>query len=522
MRFYASQFDSWEEIVACVQSKPELRDYLFLGVDRHGELKFLHRDLARANAQFVGRTRSGKTALAALPLAIQEIRRKETGVWFFDPKGSDADFHTLAKESRDAGLEFKYLTVESDRATYGYFPLKQSCWKRMTPPEQTQELVHATGTDHGEVDPGLAYFGGTNVQLFSGVLKSCPSNQTFRKLHDATKGPGAYKRLGMLRRDFENAGAAVSILAQLADCPQMNEGAPRVEAAGLDVERLLGMPHVTYLRAPVTRMPPLSRAFFRFLATQIVSTARGRGGAPVQQILIFDEFQTLAHRVFVEIIKQCVDLRISCWMAHQNFADLEQGVTSMLDQVSGNVAVRVMFSADALGKKHLQEHGGERIRVTKGHSRTISESSDGSVNVAWSSSVQEVIDKQISDDDVLALNLTGRLGTVEAYPAKGLSSFSGPTFLQFLHICSPEEYQRRKTLPWPAPTEETMLGSDAWKSVCVAEQQDAVTAALAPPSTTSLPVAPPVGKKPKRKPQSPVADSSALQQLLWHAARSGD
>lgn len=522
MAYYARDFDSWEDIVQFVQSTPELKDYLFLGIAGNGELKFIKRSLLYANAQFVGRTRSGKTALAAMALAVQEMRRKETGLFYIDLKGGAAEFHTLRIEAEKAGLPFRYVTTEGDRASHGYFPLKQVCFNELSQPDQVQAIVQATGVNQSDTEPGTAYFGFINERTISGALAACDSEPSFPGMLAATEGPGAHKRLNMLRRDFENSGAAISRLAQLADCPQLNGGSPSVEKASLDIAKSLTEPHVTYVRGPVIRTPSLARSFVRFLATQIAAAARAIGGAKVQQILMFDEYQGVADPITVGIIKQCVDSNISCWVGHQNFTDLEQGPNSLLDQVSGNVAVRVMFSADRLGKKHLQEVCGERIRRLNSRSESVTENAEGLVSVGVSSSTSELIDKQISDEDVLHLNRTARLGTVEAYPSEGLSDFCGPTFLQFEHMMSHDEYLRRKAMPWPAVNEHTMLGNDVLRKRHESAQHVSRDEFKKRPANPQQATSTPQKRKRKRKHIPPLADAQDLQQLLWDAAQNSE
>lgn len=175
-------------------------------------------------------------------------------------------------------------------------------------------------------------------------------------------------------------------------------------------------------------------------------------------MLILDEFHTTASFGIVDIIKQCVDLNVTCCPCHQNLKDLDQGTYSLLDAVQGNSALHVMFSADQHGKKFLQDSGGDRVRWLRSETRQVNENADGTLSISWSFGRQQSFQPQVSNDDVEFLKATSELGVVQAHPNKGLSQFDGPTFLQFLHVTSPGAYERMKKLPWPAVTPETMLG----------------------------------------------------------------
>jgi hypothetical protein len=512
--YHKSQFDSWEEIVSFVQSKPELSDYVFAGIDRLGELRFLHVDHLHSNGHILGGTRYGKTMLVATPLWFQLLRRRNTHIWLLDPKGDDAAFHTAKIECERLGLEFKYFTVESDRATFGYFPLKQESWRKLSLPEKAQQLVMGTGIEYGDVEPGLAYFGILGERLYQEAIRACPNATTFRELFAATEERNAHRRFGMSKRDFENAGAARSHLARLKDIPQLNSGPAGIEASAIAVQAALQTPGVTVIRAPANRVPGIGRASMRLVVSDIVAEARAMGRAPLQQIIVADEFHTLAQRGFVDILKQAVDLNVSTWACHQNLSDLEQGPHSMLDAVKGNVGFRIMLSADELGKKHLQDAGGDRVRWLDSESRSITEHFDGTLSMGWTFSKQQFIDKQVSNDDVLHLNLTSELGTIEAYPSKGLANFRGPTFIQMLHVTTLEEYRRRKALPWPAVTSKTMIGR---------HNDEPPSSAPAAPPTSPRPRPPEaVPAKPTQEPKAKPAPSrpSVIGELLKAAANN--
>lgn len=237
IEWHYKSFLHWRHIARKVLSAPELQDYLFLGIDERGMLRFVHRSVVYANCHIVGKTRTGKSSLVALALALQELARGKTRIIVLDPKGDEAQFHTFRIACKLLGREFKYFTVESDRASYGYFLLKQAFWQSRSITEKVQLLMMIAGLNYGDREPGLAYFSLQSERVFQGALRLCPHATSYRELYDVTQRPNAHKLFGMSKRDFENGGAAISNLARLADLPQLTGGTPEQEAAAIDIAK---------------------------------------------------------------------------------------------------------------------------------------------------------------------------------------------------------------------------------------------------------------------------------------------
>lgn len=443
-------YTGWEDVAYRLQRSkdPECDKYLYWGFDEDGIIQLCHRELAYTHCQFVGGTRSGKTSDGLLAFLVQEVWRKKTRVWYIDPKGDAGAYGTLKSECERVGLPFQAITLESGRASDSFFPLRQKCWLKISPEERVQMLMASCALEESHGDSGPAYWSIVNERLFRGVLKIAPNARTFAELDEIAQRENTRDLCKMSKRDFDNAGAAMAHLARLAQVSQLEE--TQAGQSTIDVDQCSRAPGVVYVRIPVSIVPIAGRALGRFLVNQIVASARMRGESPIQQVIACDEFQALVGPSFVDAIKQARDLKIAFWIAYQNLSDLEAGSRSMLDAVVGNMSVRMMFTAtDTLGRKHLREASDRAVRLSSTTTRAVSENGEGGLSVSQSESSQEILEERMSSDAIAWLNANQGWAACEASPQVGLTQLKGPVFLHALHICTPEEYEKRRSVQWP-------------------------------------------------------------------------
>lgn len=471
-------YTGWEDVVYRLQRSkdPECDKYLYWGFDEDGIVQLCHRELAYTHCQFVGGTRSGKTSDGLLAFLLQEVWRKKTRVWYIDPKGDAGAYGTLKSECERVGLPFQAITLESGRASDSFFPLRQKCWLKMSQEERVQMLMASCALEESHGDSGPAYWSIVNERFFRGVLAIAPNARTFAELDEVAQRENTRDLCKMSKRDFDNAGAAMAHLARLAQISQLKE--TQAGQSTIDIDQCSRAPGVVYVRIPVSIVPIAGRALGRFLVNQIVASARAAGVSPIQQVIGCDEFQVLACLPIVDAIKQARDLRVAFWIAHQNFSDLEQGGRSLLDAVVGNMSVRMMFTAtDSLGRKHLREASDRAVRYSSSTTRSVSENGEGGLSVSQSNASQEILEERMSADAIAWLNANRGWAACEVSPQLGLTQLKGPVFLHALHICSPEEYQKRCEVRWPD----------------------------APPPPPEPPQAPPPKPKPPAGPRKPKA-----------------
>lgn len=500
MKLHVRDFASWGELVRYVVVHPDLQDHFVIGVRADGCVQFVHRSHVYTNVQVVGAVQTGKTARMLSLIIAQELLRKpprQPTVLYLDPKGDNATCNFLFSLAKESGLPSRYVTLESDRASYGYFPLRQAQWLSGSIVDRTEILTSALSLDSGEFHPGETYFQNACISLVRGLVELLPNARSFRELYAATQDPRAHRLLKMTRHDFENAGAAVAQLAKFASIPQLNVGPPAVEAAAIDTVDLLRRAQFLCVRLPVNRVPTTGRAVVRVLLSQIVSAARALDRAAVPVMIVIDEFQHVARRDVIDIFKMIANANITLCVGHQNLSDLNRSGSEMLDEVMGNVHLRVFFSAsDTLGAKYLKDTSGRRITPLGSSSRAVSYNTNGDMSMSWSSGTHDTFDTNIGNDELAELNARDGLCLFEAFPQRGLMQSRGLNWLYVPHLIELGEYQKLNDTPWPKGSPATMTGHIAPESNFVPPivQNNLIVINTAAP----LPKA-----KRKRKPKSP-------------------
>ncbi len=337
--------------------------------------------LLREHMLITGPTRSRKTSLVISPLVHQlmerigKSRREPKGrtkapgtVICVDLKGDTAWFHGVKSDAEKMNVPFKWLTIETGRASYGWNMFTQKINKRMRFSELTQQSMRGLGLDYGD-DYGRGFFMGANWRLFGRCLHE-HDILSFEHLVNILDHSSLFTQ-----KELDKAEAFVNVIRRMAFQPVLNmqnqsdsfsdngdadrskgQYGQEVVDQCIEFTSIFSEPQVVYLWLPVTEQPMDSRMVAKLFMNQLLAAANVRTREEQLPIYMFvDEFQ--------EIVDSSGDLglffaqarskRIGVIAAHQSMAQLRTPTRDLRAVAREGVGCRVQLGG--LDKENMAE-----------------------------------------------------------------------------------------------------------------------------------------------------------------------
>lgn len=463
----------WKEITDRIRSSENTteQESLYLGRVSYDQSPMLvPSEVFREHAHFLGDSGSGKTARGLSPFIEQVIAGGNASVMVLDLKGDSPElFQSLkhgaktAKALKRIDVPIRYFTLRDDLATYGFNPFKLPCWSRLNELQKTDILCGALGLIYGS-DYGEGYFSSANASVLYATISHFPDINNFEQLLDKlTYVSSSPKRHGLDDNSKEAGNQVRMSVTRLAaiDALNITDGCTPNQAVAdncIDPTRLFQNPEAHYFSLSATLGPGSSPEIGR-LASYMLLTAATLTEREVPVYLVIDEFQRMATRNLDYLLQLARSMGVAVILANQSMQDLSRyGLVSTLET---NCRYRQWFAISGCeDQERLSKASGETVDTLD--SVTVSRSvSDQGTSTTTSLSSREFLAPRLTQNDIKLVSDNDRKSVVLINRGAGYAQYGGmPVIIESDFHISAEEYEKRKSAPWPSSDAGTFLASE--------------------------------------------------------------
>ena len=469
----------WNDVVDGIRRSTDRteRESLFMGVNAHDNSPVLMpRSLVNEHVHFLGGTGSGKTSVGIMGLMTQLIRAGDCSVVVLDMKGDDsALLHTARIETEKTGRWFRWVTSTAGRSTYLFNPLDQAFFGAKTPAEKADLITEAANLQYGTTY-GPAHFTAANMHALAAAIELTEYEnplRSFRQLEEILRDKsGRLARLSARHR--QDALAVHRVISELADPHGLNAvrgargpGAPPPSAfeRAIDCGSLFRSPQTLFFQLPSGDGANTARTTgLLAMHSFFQSAAHLRTDRKVPVYVIIDEFQRIVSPNIEIILEQARSMDIGAVMSHQSMSGLNLGRgVDVGPSVTENTVLRQTFSVrDVRQLREFSDGSGERVFL----GRTWNESSTSAGGVTTnrvSRGLAETVGNRISVNDLILMGDRPRRSLFHLSRGEGYAQYGGFSFvIDGSHVITKSEYERRRRLPWPAVSEQTVPAGRRW------------------------------------------------------------
>lgn len=415
-------------------------EHLFLGKEPWQRFPiFLHRLLLGEHVYIAGRTGSGKTSMALMPLLIQLIRGfRDVAGWsepkpvvIIDLKGDEPVlFHTARLEAKARGQKFRFFTLEPGKASFYFNPFVCFKSQSVTTTQLVQMVLDALALFHG-FEYGRGYFSQSSRFMLSEALRNPTGVNNFRDLHARLQTLASQRP-----QDFQDARELRSVVESLTHYEQLIT--TDADEAGDDTirfDRLLEEREVLYFWLPTTKESITSAHIGRLilLCLRVAAHDRQVAGMPKREVaLMIDEFQKLTSEHFEKVLQQARSSGIGAILANQSIADLKTVDRDLVQTVRTNTRVKMFFSVTEPDElEAFRELSGEELQT-------------------FGVGEVEEIRLRLSTKDLAALSDHPKRFLLQVTSGSGYTQFAGlPIPVETDWPISKEVSDERAAMPWP-------------------------------------------------------------------------
>jgi hypothetical protein len=475
---------TWAQLVTRVQSsKDDIEKYsLFLGINAADSTPVIvPREVFQEHAHLLGDSGSGKTSLGMASLIAQLIRFGDSSVVVIDLKADDLALmegtrieaeqvdRRFKKEAKKkshkendvdglaTGYPFRWFTNELGRSSYVFNPLMQAHFGQLTLYQRTDVLTAAMGLQYG-TDYGRGYYSDANAQLLYKALERRPDVRSFYELEPILERKWILDMDSELRKAASHLHATVS---RLAACEPLNAVPstlypPGAIEHGIDIADVFRRPQVLYFHLPSVIGTTSSAEIARFVLYSLLVAAKFVGPKRRQVYLLIDEFQRIVAGNLELILQTARSMNVGVILANQTLADLHTANVDLIPTVRANTRFRQVFAAsDLVEQQELVHSSGETIV----HNRSWSQYLGVSVaaGAAGSRSHSETVSPRLRPNDIILATDHPFQSIVCIRRRKGYAQYGGmPFIMTSTHHIDSDEYERRRTAPWPERPDQTI------------------------------------------------------------------
>lgn len=431
----------------------------------HGHVVFdgspvlIPREVHQEHCHALGDSGSGKTALFLCPLIEQLVGFGDCSVVVLDLKGDSLELLGSLQAAGEAvgqrtgrPLPLKFFSNQRNRTTFAFNPMAQPFWRDFDLLTQTDILCAASGLTYG-TDYGSGWYSSANAAVFFHTLKTFPNVKTFAELADCIGTVLTVAKKRELHPEVRRAGVHVhEVVKRFAACEALNvsnttgHAAAAVEQA-IDLTQLFREPQLLHCHLPATltpsQAPEIARLFTYMLLAAATQTERL---CPV--FLVIDEFQRMVANNLEYMLQLARSMGVGVILANQSMQDLRKGNVDLIPAIEANCRLRQWFSVSSDDdQQRLIRSSGLTVETMTSHSRSVNSDGKSTTGVTQS----EHIAPRLTINDVLLANDHPFRSILRVSRGAGYTQFGGmPVIIESQFHISPEEYDRRKRLPWPS------------------------------------------------------------------------
>ncbi|WP_437191140.1 type IV secretory system conjugative DNA transfer family protein [Planctomicrobium sp. SH527] len=439
---------------------PTERNSIYLGrVVADGSPVLVPRQVFGEHAHGLGDSGGGKTSLFLCPLIEQLGRTGDCSIIVIDNKADTLElFASLqvvaerVRQEQGSELPLKVFSNQGDKASFAFNPMMQPFWDNFDLFTRTDIICGANGLTYGS-DYGQGYYSSANAAVLYHALKTFPHVTTFAELAECLKEvvmTSTNKR--ELHPEIKKAGVHVmEVMKRLAACQALNitsttERDPQVLEQAIDFTKVFAEPQLHYFHLSATLSPSGAPEIAR-LVTYMLLAAATQTERRVPVFLVIDEFQRMVASNLEYMLQLARSMGVGIILANQSMEDLKKSATNLIPPIEANCRLRQWFSVSSTDdQERLINGSGLTVDYTTG--RTVSTNADGKQSV--SESRNETVVSRFTLNDVALTNDHPFRSFLHLKRGDGYAQYGGlPVIIQSDYHISEQEYQRRKSLPWP-------------------------------------------------------------------------
>lgn len=432
---------------------------VYLGrVVADGSPVLVPRSVFGEHAHGLGDSGGGKTSLFLCPLIEQLGRTGDCSIIVIDNKADTLELFASLQavadnvyQERGVELPLKVFSNQGDKASFAFNPMQQPFWSNFDLLTRTDIICGANGLTYGS-DYGQGYYSSANAAVLYHALKTFPHVTTFSELAEclAEVVTSASKR--DLHPEIRKAGVHVlEVMKRLAACQALNVTRttmrdPDVLEQAIDFTKVFTEPQLHYFHLSATLSPSGAPEIAR-LVTYMLLAAATQTERRVPVFLVIDEFQRMVASNLEYMLQLARSMGVGIILANQSMEDLKKSTTNLIPPIEANCRLRQWFSVSSTDdQERLINGSGLTVDYTTG--RTVSTAADGKQSV--SESRKETVVSRFTLNDVALTNDHPFRSFLHLKRGEGYAQYGGlPVIIQSDYHISRQEYQRRKSLPWP-------------------------------------------------------------------------
>ena len=461
----------------------------------------------REHVHFLGDSGSGKTSLGISPLLAQLMQFGDASVIVIDLKADDQTLFEVMREgarinsrlpentpvdSAEWSYPFRYFTPVEGRASHGFNPFSQRAFRKQSALQKTDLLTAALGLQYG-TDYGRKYFGDSNFSLLQAALQRSHRVPSFAGLKHLLKDKAA---LGLPKKTIDDGSNVITSVDRLSAIEPLNRspdgGDPSNHAAGLiDLADLFETPQAAFFAFPAGTGSLMSAEMARLVLFSLMNAAQ-RAPKPRRQVyVIMDEFKRAVSGNIEVLLQMARSHDVSLILANQCLDDLRSPGADIASTVINNTRIRQIFGVSTPNDlRDLTFVSGERLIFPE--SKGISEVPGvfGTIR-AIVTTLKPTPTPKLRVNDLIEASDHPNRSVFALKRGEGLAQFQGyPFIMESCYHITPEEYERRRNLEWPAAIASTTWKKKSPAASAAPVESDAVAETVAETSNDDQPELP--------------------------------
>lgn len=414
-------------------------------------------------------TEGGKTSRVLVPLTEQFMSFPNGSAVIVDGKADSNDFLSTAQAiaenaaAEGRSIKVKFFTPIEGNATYVLNPFSQECWQRMNFAQRADYLCAMLGLQYGR-DYGPGYYSDANARACAHVIAKYPNFKSIRELNRFVRHETVTNNKEEIPPETRHAAAHLeSALYRLEHLEALNATADTHPAAAIANQinflDLFLTPQIHVLHLPATMGPEISAMIGRMYIYGVLAAAALLGPSrPLKVLAIIDELALFFARQLEFALMQARSLSVAlvgCYQSRKSLISTSSDLASVLDT---NTRLRFWLALSDIDViERLSKLSGTTVETLRSTSEEYSFFQRWRMT-GYSKSETEVIVPRLSVNDILEISDNPDLAVAQITRGAGFAQYGGYTqAIRTAHHITEEEYQRRRTAPWPAATAETIV-----------------------------------------------------------------
>ena len=304
---------------------------VFLGLDDHRRQVTVSWQEMTEHVHVLGRTGTGKTTFAVIPICVQAIRAG-LPVVVIDFKGDRQAIQILVREAKKAGKRFYFFSLEQGKSNT-YNPLASgTALSKVERIMTSLELIFEgearfyTYCQQAVFIPLMRYFDRQSIKCTLRDIESVLGDSDL--IEDIT---GEKISVGQIK-------GLTAALALYADLNIINDPEPDI-----DLAQVMHAGDVVYFNLKSAEAPELASGIGKMVAMDLQAQAARRTQQDRITLIAIDEFQNMACNAFKNVVSKVRDANYGLVLANQALGDLRAISEDFMNTIFNNTGTKIIF-----------------------------------------------------------------------------------------------------------------------------------------------------------------------------------